>query len=296
MSSYTTAQLKAFTPTKQFFVGIDSDGCVFDTMEIKQKECFCPAFVNHFGLQAVSRYARETWEFVNLYSSTRGLNRFPAVVRALDLLGRRAEVKARGVKVPAMTGLREWVQRETKLGNPALEAEVKRTGDPDLARALAWSADVNVAVKKLVRNVPPFPLVRESLEAVRARADMIVVSQTPTEALVREWQEHSIDRFAAVIAGQELGTKTEHIAYAAKGKYPVSHVLMVGDAPGDHAAAAANGALFFPINPGHEENSWERFHKEGLQRFLDGTFAGPYQHELLGEFRRYLPETPPWER
>jgi hypothetical protein len=66
-------------PAKEFFIGIDSDGCVFDTMEIKQKECFCPAFIKHFDLQKISKYARETWEFVNLYSTTRGCNRFLAV-------------------------------------------------------------------------------------------------------------------------------------------------------------------------------------------------------------------------
>ncbi|GIT38550.1 MAG: hypothetical protein Ct9H300mP7_4710 [Verrucomicrobiota bacterium] len=36
-------------------------------------------FVKHNGLQAVSKYARQVWEFVNLYSKTRGANRFPAL-------------------------------------------------------------------------------------------------------------------------------------------------------------------------------------------------------------------------
>ena len=27
-------------PRYEFFIGIDSDGCAFDTMEIKHKECF----------------------------------------------------------------------------------------------------------------------------------------------------------------------------------------------------------------------------------------------------------------
>ena len=29
-------------------------------------------FVKHHNLQAVSKYAREVWDFVNLYSKTRG--------------------------------------------------------------------------------------------------------------------------------------------------------------------------------------------------------------------------------
>ena len=43
-------------------------------------------------------------------------------------------------------------------------------------------------------------------------ADLIIVSQTPLEALEREWKEHNLEKYVNVIAGQEHGTKTEHIA------------------------------------------------------------------------------------
>ena len=77
-------------------------------------------------------------------------------------------------------------------------------------------------------------------------------------------------------------------------KYPQGHTLMIGDAPGDYKAAVANRALFFPVNPGAEEASWERFYEEGIQRFLAGTFDGEYHAKLLEEFDSYLPEKPPW--
>src|SRR5438046_5442539 len=118
--------LRDFKPAKEFFVGIDSDGCIFDSMEIKHKECFAPMFIKHFQLQAVSRYAREVWEFVNLYSKTRGANRFPALVRALNLLRERPQVRARDVQVTEIRALDEWIARETKLGNATLNAEVQR--------------------------------------------------------------------------------------------------------------------------------------------------------------------------
>ena len=51
--------MSEFSPTKEFFVGIDSDGCVFDSMELKHKECFIPNIIKHWGLQAVSKYTRE---------------------------------------------------------------------------------------------------------------------------------------------------------------------------------------------------------------------------------------------
>src|SRR5438876_12428868 len=101
--------LSELQPSKEFFIGIDSDGCVFDSMEIKHKECFAPMFIKHFRLQAVSRYAREVWEFVNLYSKTRGANRFPALVRALNLLRERPQVSARKVQVADTKALEEWI-------------------------------------------------------------------------------------------------------------------------------------------------------------------------------------------
>ena len=155
---------------------------------------------------------------------------------------------------------------------------------------------MNRTIADIVKGVPPFPYVRESLEKLRNKADIIVVSQTPTEALEREWKEHGIDKYVDLIAGQELGTKTEHIRLAAGGKYKPDHMLMVGDAPGDLKAARANNALFYPINPGHEEESWQRFYEEAIDRFFEGTYAGDYERKLIEEFEKLLPEIPPWKQ
>ena len=286
--------LRDFTPQKEFFIGIDSDGCVFDSMEIKHKECFAPMFIKHFGLQAVSKYARETWEFVNLYSKTRGANRFPALSRSLNLLRERPQVIARKVSVPDSKAVDEWVARESKLGNATLAAEVSG-GNRSLEQDKRWSDAVNVQVADIVEGVPPFPLFRESLLKMNERADTLVVSQTPVDALKREWSEHGIESLVRIIAGQEMGTKTEHIKFAAKGKYPDDKILMIGDAPGDFKASKSNGALFYPINPGKEELSWKRFFEEALQRFFAGTYAGDYESELVREFDACLPEKPAWE-
>lgn len=282
-----------FSPHHDFLVGIDSDGCAFDTMEVKHKECFIPNTINTYNLQGVSKYAREAAEFVNLYSKSRGINRFPALIETLEWLQMRPEVAARGVKIELPVGLVRWMKAETKLGNPALKAAAESTGDPDLKQALEWSVAVNETVEKFVRNVPPFPFVRESLEKLSPRADLLVISATPNEALEREWAEHDISRYVSAICGQEVGTKKETLTVAAR--YPAHHALMIGDAPGDHQAAVANKALFFPINPGAEEASWKRFHDEGIDRFLSGTFAGEYQAQLLAEFDAYLPAKPSWK-
>jgi phosphoglycolate phosphatase-like HAD superfamily hydrolase len=213
---------------------------------------------------------------------------------SFDLLRERPEVQARGVHITEANRLREFIASGMPLSNDGLKAYLVANPDPELETALAWTVAVNASIADMVHGVPPFPFVRESLEMMRGEADIVVVSATPTEALNREWQEHDIARHARVIAGQEMGTKQQHLALAARGKYPAGHILMIGDAPGDMEAARANGALFFPINPGFEDASWKRYYHEGFQRFVAGTYAGEYEAALIAEFERLLPETPPW--
>jgi phosphoglycolate phosphatase-like HAD superfamily hydrolase len=299
MSTYPDAArvLAELEPQHRFFVGIDSDGCAFDTMEVKHKECFIPNIIKHWGLQPVSKYAREAAEFVNLYSRWRGINRWPALVMVFDLLRERQEVRARKFEPPVAPRLREFIAHEEfAKSNDGLRTYMSGRPDPELETALAWTTGVNDAVAEMVHGVPPFPWVRESLRALAEKADMIVVSATPVEALTREWKEHDIARYVRAVAGQEMGKKALHLELASGGKYAPGHVLMIGDAPEDMKSARAVKALFYPINPGHEEASWKRFHDEGLHRFLRGTYAGEYEAGLVAEFEAILPEVPPWKR
>ena len=288
-------ELTALAPKHDFFVGIDSDGCAFDSMEIKHKECFCPQIIKYWELQAISKYAREAVEFVNLYSKWRGTNRWPALISTLDLLRERPEVIKRGVKVTQANKVREFIASGKALSNDGLKEYIADHPDPELDRAMQWSKAVNAAVADIVHNLPPFPYVRESLGLLQKSTDAIVVSATPTEALINEWRVNDIDRYVRAILGQELGTKKQHLKMVTAGRYGANHVLMIGDALGDLDAARANNALFFPINPGHEEESWERFYKEGLQKFMTGQFAGAYEASLIAEFDKLLPSTPPWK-
>ncbi|MCG2660059.1 MAG: HAD family hydrolase, partial [Kiritimatiellae bacterium] len=158
------------------FVGIDSDGCVFPTMEIKQKQCFHKLIVSQWRLEKIERYVRESAEFANLYSKYRGRNRFPCLLLSIDLIRKRPEVLAAGVKLPAFTSLKKFIESGVPLGNPALEKLVRETGDEELASILKWSKEVNAEIARTVKNVPPFKWVRESLDQIRAQADAICVS------------------------------------------------------------------------------------------------------------------------
>ena len=294
--------LKEFRPKHRFFVGIDSDGCAFDTMGIKHRECFCPWLIAYFGLQPVAQAARECKEFADLFSKTRGANRHKTAKRIIaELLPDHPMTKARGFEVPQYPHYFAWIDDpKSLLSNDGLRQAIKQATEPEakkeLKLALTWSERVNWAIGETVKNMPPFPHVRQSLEKIQPLADVIVVSATPDEALKREWQEHDIAKYVEVIAGQEMGTKTQHLGYATKNRYEKNHVLMIGDAPGDMKAAGANDALFYPINPGNEIESWKRFGDEAFDKFINGEYAGDYEKKVIAEFDTYLPELPPWER
>jgi phosphoglycolate phosphatase-like HAD superfamily hydrolase len=287
--------LMNFQPQHEFFVGIDSDGCVFDSMEPKHKECFCPVTIEKWELAPISKYAREAWEFVNLYSQDRGCNRFFALQKSFDLLRQRKAVHTRGVPIPELSALKDWTSRETKLGNPALKAEIAKSNNDELKRIMEWSLAINESVARVVKGVKPFPLVEESLQRLQKHADIIVVSGTPAEALIREWDENKIDQYVAFIAGQEVGSKKEHLQFATKGKYETGRALMIGDAPGDLRAAQANNLLFYPIIPGQEETSWEKFYNEIIDLFFAGKYTTHLAHDLIKEFNANLPDQPHWD-
>jgi phosphoglycolate phosphatase-like HAD superfamily hydrolase len=271
-------------------------------MGIKQRECFCPWMIGHFGLQPVAQAARECKDFADLFSNTRGANRHKTIKRILaELLPSHPMVKERNFKVPQFPHYFAWVDDpQSVLSDDGLKQAIGKASDPaakrELELVLAWSQRVNWAIKEIIKQMPPFPYVRESLGKIGPLADVIVVSATPGEALIREWQEHDIAKYVNVIAGQEMGTKAQHLEYAAKGRYQDNHILMIGDALGDLKAARANNALFYPVNPGSEVKSWKRFHDEAFDRFMKGGYAGKYEEKLIAEFEKCLPETPPWQK
>ncbi len=278
---------------KKFLICIDSDGCAFDAMELKHKECFCPAYIKHFRLQAVAKYARDAWNFVNLYSSTRGIHRLLALLKAFDLLEKREGVRERNFTPPAMKELRQYVADGKPLSNDGLEEYLKEHPESEEFRTvLNWSLEVNDRIADMVHGVPSFPHVRESLERLHELADIVIVSATQQASLEREWGEHNLLSLVSAVKGQESGNKKQIIA-SLKDQYEKDHILMIGDAPGDLDAAHANGALFYPICPGQEVQSWAKF-GECAEAFLGGKYAGEMEARNIAYFETLLPEEPSW--
>ena len=256
--------------------------------------------IDFFGLQEVAEAARECKEFADLYSKTRGSNRHVTIVRILsELLPNHPSVKGTDFEVPQFKHYCDWVNNPSSLlSNEGLEQAIDNASSDEqkaeLRQALAWSIKVNEMVADLDQAMPPFAFVSESIKKVSQKADIIVCSATPNEALEREWAEHGLAEYVKVIAGQEMGTKAEHLAIVSDGKYDKDKIVMLGDAPGDHKAAKSNGLMYYPINPGGEDESWKRFHDEAFDKFVGGEYSGEYEDTIITEYDLCLPEHPSW--
>ncbi len=121
-SSDPQQKLRDFKPSKEFFVGIDSDGCVFNSMEVKHNDSFSVNFIKYFGLQALSRQVHQAWDFVNLYSQTRGVNRFKAIPLVLDQMRDMPRVQKSG-RAPRADLPAPVDQERDPAGQPQAEGE-----------------------------------------------------------------------------------------------------------------------------------------------------------------------------
>lgn len=294
MHEYTKDDLINFLPQFDTFVGIDSDGCVFDTMEIKQKDHFHPAIIKQWGLEAIETEVRAAAEFTYLYSTYRGLNRFLGLCKVFELL-QDWPVARDHATIPDPSDLRAFCDSGLPLSNATAKSEAERTGSTLLAEAHQWSVYLNEDIDANMPDPPPFQGVEKALQRIQAHSDAIVISQTQAIALLKDWYRDDLARYVSVIAGPELGSKVDHFTMSAVDRYPANAILMMGDAPGDMAAAQAIGCNFFPINPGHEVESWERFMDEAYSAFLSGGFSVDYQTSLIKEFKALLPGTPRWK-
>ncbi len=284
--SYSQQDLIDFKPKHELFFGMDSDGCVFDSMTIKQR-IFHTEIINFWDVQAAEADLRKVAEWVSLYSPWRGLNRFQLILRIFQALNESGTAEIETVSLEA------FVKSGVALSANELAKRIEQTGDAELQKVLDWSTEVSRQIAD-VAEMPVFPEVFQTLETLREISDLIVVSQTTEEALVREWRMAEIEGFVDVVAGAELGSKAESLIRAAVGRYPLNRIVMVGDAPGDVEAARAVGCLFFPIIPGDEVASWVELRTEAVERLYAGTFAGAYQENLIARFNAALSPVPPW--
>lgn len=256
-------------------VCVDSDGCAMDTMNIKHIRCFGPCMVTEWGLEKWQEEILRRWNVINLYSATRGINRFKGLAMALK------EIDGKYKPIDGVEELCAWAETAPELSNDAVEQQAEK--HPVFRKALAWSRAVNRAIEALPQEeIKPFEGVAEALRAAHEGADVVVVSSANPEAVRAEWKRFGLLEHVDLLCTQEMGSKAYCIRQLKEKGYDA--ILMCGDAPGDDAAAAENHVLYYPILVNREGESWKRFMEEGLGRFLRGEYAGSYQAELRKEF------------
>ena len=274
--------LQAFAKQKDYLICVDSDGCAMDTMDIKHFRCFGPCMVEEWWLEEWATPILNRWNAINLYSGTRGINRFKGLAMALT------EIDKVYRPIEGVAELAAWAEHAPELSNQAIAEAAKTAKGPCLAKALSWSKKVNAAIDALPESdKKPFPGVAEALVAAHQAADVAIVSSANREAVEEEWTRCGLLPSVDVLCCQDSGSKAACIAQLKAKGYDPAHILMVGDAPGDQAAAQKNGVLFYPILARHEADSWAEFTAKALPALLSGGY-GPYGEEMARRFEKNL--------
>ena len=260
--------LQGFQKKKDYLICVDSDGCAMDTMNIKHIKCFGPCMVEEWGLQRWEKEILERWNEINLFTETRGINRFKGLAIALQ------EINEKYCPIDGIDELIEWVNKSPELSNKAVKIVAATAAGPCLEKAFSWSQKVNAAITALpLGQKTPFVYAKEGLMAAHGVADVAVVSSANIEAVIEEWQRCCLLESVDVLCCQDVGSKAHCIEELSRKGYAKDHILMVGDAPGDRDASAVNGVQFYPILVRHEAESWQEFAETALPNFINGNYA-----------------------
>ncbi len=278
------ATLSDFKKTKDFLVCVDSDGCAMDTMDIKHFTCFGPCMIEEWGLEKWESEILNRWNEVNLYSLTRGINRFKGLITALE------EINEKYCEIEDLPALALWVETSDELSNAALERMIEKApGHISLKKALSWSKAVNEKINTLQKEqLQPFPLSKEALEYAHKVADVAIVSSANLDAVLEEWERCGLLEHTDIVLAQNAGSKAFCISELLKKGYSHDKVVMCGDAVGDMKAAQDNGVYYFPILVRREKESWQEFMDCGLERLINGTYGGEYQSSKIKQFLKNL--------
>lgn len=258
-------------------VCIDSDGCAMDTMTPKHQQCFGPDLVDVFAIKDRAEFLKY-WDQLNLYSRTRGINRFKGLVTALE-----------HINYPHLAALKEWVETTPEFSEQSLEAAIAKTpGDQNLKRALTWSRKVNSDIAAKSPTFKAFAATKESLDAISKVAQVVIVSSANKAAVLAEWKRNGLLEFVDTVFGQEDGKKAACLARLSR-EEPAHRIMMVGDAVGDYQASQKTGTLFFPILVTKENESWRTLKETALPAFIAGKYQ-PLQADYVAQFNANFDE------
>lgn len=274
--------VKEFRKTREFLICIDSDGCVMNTMDVKHMRCFGPCLVYEWDLGEYRDEIIRLWRKVNLLSVSRGVNRFQGLAKVLK------SIHENYTEVEGLEEYLRWTESTQELSDKSLEEAYAKTENICMKKALDWSRLVNQSMAMVSdTKKPPFEGTEDALRLAREYADIVILTAANRQEINKEWEVFELAQYTDLLMSQETGRKEECLKTLLEKGYERDHVLMVGDAPADLAAAQGAGVLFYPILAYQERESWEKFSK-ALECFTEGRYAGAYQEERIKEFQENL--------
>ena len=275
--------IEEYQKKKDYLICVDSDGCAMDTMDIKHIRCFGPCMVTEWGLEEWKDAILTRWNEINLYTMTRGINRF----KGLALMLR--EIHETYTPIQDVDVLETWVENSKELSSGALQKAMETNDSVILKKALSWSQHVNASINELPFEVKkPFEGVKEGLAYAHQFADVAIVSSANLQAVLEEWELYGLLEHVDIVMSQNVGSKAYCIQELLKKGYDTEKVFMAGDALGDYEAAEKNHVFYYPILVRHEKESWSEFRDQAVDKLVDGTYGGDYQHQKIDAFMENL--------
>lgn len=263
-----------------YLVCIDSDGCAIDSMEIKHRTCFGPCMIEIWNLQEWKEEILERWNEINLYSKTRGINRFLGLEKILT------EVNEKYKTIDGLVEYQTWCHSTKTFSNSEVEKVIHE--HEIFNQVLTWSKYVNSSIESISKEIKPFESVKDVLEHIKQVADIAIVSSANPSAVKEEWTRFGFMNHVNYVMAQDAGTKSACISKLIDLGYEKDKILMVGDAMGDYKAATQNQVLYYPIIPQKEEESWKLLQKEAFIKFIEGSYEGNYMNQQIEKFNQAL--------
>ena len=262
----------SFVKKHEYLICVDSDGCVMDTMNCKHFHCFGPCMVTEWGLEEWKDEILKRWNEINLFSMTRGINRFKGLAIALS------EIHEKYKPITGIAYLQHWADTAPALSNDSVAAAAANAECDDaktvFQKALSWSKAVNASIVALPEELKiPYAGAKEGLAAAHTFADVAMVSSANRDAVEEEWGKFGHLELTDIVLAQDVGSKAACIAQMLKFGYDRKKVLMIGDAPGDCDAAEKNGVHYYPILVNHEKESWDEAIAVAFRKLRDGEYA-----------------------
>lgn len=269
--------------TRKALVVVESEGTVFDSLAVRHRNAYLPAFVSCFAFGAEYEECASLWINAALNSRLRGQD--PLVILLYSL--RKLEKSHPSARRMAVTGSLENLISKRHI--PLLSLAESPEGSPERL-ILDWLSMASSLLDVEI-DAPCFPQAKQFFSLLRDAAPnvQVLAHSSVDEALaLHEWEMAGLGDAFLRLAGRERGDFSSYLRQAMENGFDSVPLLVVGSTLRSWQAAQAVCARFYPILPGKEDASWEFLAEEYFPSFIRGE-AGLLKRDV-GEFMQMIRE------